>query len=124
MSVHVKLEERLCRAWVTVLPEPETATVAETLLRVTKERPVLGSWDWIIDTRNPHAKATLEEIDSIATAFNAVASQQSYTIFISEDPATYDRCALLGPKFRHRRHLVARSANEAISLLPIGLQSI
>lgn len=124
MNAQVKMDEGLCRVWVTVLPEPETATVAETVLRVTKQRPVLGRWDWIIDIRNPHARATPEEFDSIAAAFNAVTSHQCCTIFISHDPTTYERCALLDRKFRHRRHLVARSVAEATSLLPDGLRSI
>lgn len=124
MSIQVKLEEGLRRAWVTVLPEPETTTVAATVLRLTEQRPALGGWDWVIDTRNPHAQATPEEIDSIAAAFNAVTSRQSYTIFISHDPATYDRCAVLGRKFRDRRHLVARSVAEARSLLPHSMHSI
>ena len=124
MCIRVKLDEGLRRAWVTVLPEPQTTTVAETVLRATSQRPILGSWDWIIDTRNPHAQATPEEIDSIAAAFNAVTSKQSYTIFISYDPGTYDRCALLARKFHHRRHLVARSVAEAKGLLPLSMRSI
>ena len=124
MSIQVKLDEGLRRAWVTVLPEPQTTTVAETVLRLTQRRPALGSWDWIIDTRNPHAQATPEEIDGIAAAFNAVTSKQSYTIFISHDPATYGRCALLSRKFSDRRHLVARTVAEASSLLPYSMHSI
>lgn len=124
MSIQVNLDEGLRQAWVTVLLEPETTTVAETVLRLTGQRPLLGSWDWIIDTRNPHAQATPGEIDSIAAAFNAVTRKQSYTIFISHDPATYGRCALLGRKFLHRRHLVARSVAEARSLLPQGMSSV
>ncbi|MDQ3125199.1 MAG: hypothetical protein M3Q74_06280 [Pseudomonadota bacterium] len=124
MSITVKLDEGLHRVWVTVLPEPQTSTVAETVLRLTRQRPVLGRWDWVIDTRNPHAQATPEEIDSIAATFNAVRSKQSYTIFVSTDPATYDRCALMARKFLDRRHLVARSLGEAISLLPQNMHSI
>lgn len=124
MSIRIKLDEALRRAWVTVLPEPQTATVAETVLQLTKQRPVLGSWDWIIDTRNPHELATHEEIDRIATAFNAVRTRQGYTIFISHDSATYDRCAILGRKFLDRRHLVVRSVAEAERLLPENLHSI
>ena len=124
MSIEVRLDEGLRRAWVTVLPVPETNTVADTVLRLTAQRPVLGSWDWIFDVRNTHAQATPEEIDSIAAAFNSVTSKQSYTIFVSHDPATYDRCALLGRKFLHRRHLVARSVAEARRLLPQSMHSI
>ena len=120
----VKLEEGLRRAWIKVLAEPETTTVAETVLKLTGQRPVLGSWDWIIDIRNPHAQATPEEIESIAQAFNAVTSEQSYTIFISRDPGTYDRCALMGRKFVRRRHLVARTETEALNLLPQTMHSI
>ena len=121
MSVLVKLDESLRQVWVTVLPEPQTATVAETLLRLTKQRPVLGSWDWIIDTRNPHELATVEELDRIAAAFNAVTTQPRHTIFISLQSSTYDRCAILGRKFRNRRHLVARTPGEAEALLPPSL---
>ncbi|GAA0870763.1 hypothetical protein GCM10009116_26000 [Brevundimonas basaltis] len=124
MSIDVKLNEGLRRASVTVLPGPQTKTVADAVLGLTTKRPALGGWDWIIDIRNPHVQATLEEIESIAAAFNAATSQQSYTIFISNDPGTYDRCALLGPKFVRRRHLVATSMAEALSLLPINMQSI
>lgn len=124
MTIQVKLDEGLRRAWITVLPEQETTTVAETVLRLTEQRPVLGSWDWIIDTRHPHTAATPAEIDSIAAAFNAATTKQSYTIFISHDPATYGRCALLGRKFLLRRHLVARSLAEATSLLPYEMPSV
>lgn len=124
MCIQVRLEEGLRRAWLTVLPEPETSTVAATVLRLTAKRPALGGWDWIIDTRNPHAQATPEELDCIAGAFNAMTSQQSYTIFISNDPATYDRCALLAQKFLNRRHLVAQSEAEARGLLPLTMHSI
>lgn len=124
MSVHVKLEEGLKRAWLTVLPEPQTTTVAATILQLTKQRPILGSWDWIIDIREPHAQATSEELDNIASAFNAVTSKQSYTIFVSNDPSAHDRCALLAQKFLYRRHLVAHSAAEAMALLPKMMHSI
>ena len=124
MSVKVELDEGLRRAWVTVLPGPQTETVADAVLSLTKQRPKLGGWDWIIDTRHPHAQATPEEIENIASAFNAMTSQQSYTIFISRDPATYERCAILGRKFFHRRHLVAHSIAEAKALLPQSIASI
>ena len=124
MSVQIKIDENLHRVWLTALPEPQTATVAETVLRLTRQRPILGNWDWIIDTRNPHAQATPDEIDEIATAFNTVKSEQSYTIFVSTDPATYDRCAVMGRKFLGRRHLVARSPGDALGLLPHSMHSI
>lgn len=124
MCIRVKLDEGLYRAWVTVLPEPQTSTVAETIVRLTSQRPALGGWDWIIDTRNPHAQATPEEIETIAAAFNAATSKQSYTIFISNDPGTYERCAVLGRKFQHRHHLVARSVAQATSLLPDAIRAI
>lgn len=124
MSIEVKLDEGLRRAFLTIPPGPSGDTVADRVLRLTGQRPALGGWDWIIDIRNPHVQATLEEIESIAAAFNAATSKQSYTIFISNDPATYDRCALLGPKFVHRQHLVAGSVAEAHRLLPVSMQSI
>ena len=124
MSVHVKLEEGLKRAWLTVLPEPQATTVAATILQLTTLRPALGSWDWIIDIRKPHAQATSEELDTIAAAFNAVTSEQSYTIFVSNDPSAHDRCALLAQKFLYRRHLVAQSAADAKALLPKMMHSI
>ena len=124
MCIRVNLEEGLRQVWLTVLPEPQIATVAEVMLQLTSRRPPLGGWDWIIDTRNPHVKATLGEIEIIAQAFNAFTHQQSYTIFISDDPRTYDRCALLSRKFRLRRHLLARSVTEAKGLLPSIMPSI
>ena len=124
MSIEVKLEESLRRAWVTVLPEPQTTTVAEVVLRLTKQRPGMGGWDWIIDVRNPHVRATPDEIDCMAAAFNAATSEQSFTIFISNDPATYGRCAIMGRKFVKRRHLMVASVAEAKSLLPLAMQSI
>ena len=124
MSVQVNLHEGLKRDWVTALPEPQTATVAATILQLTKQRPTLGGWDWIIDIREPHAEATAEELDSIAAAFNAFTVSQSYTIFVSTDPATHDRCELLAQKFLNRRHLVAQSIAEARCLLPVTMHSI
>lgn len=124
MSVQVNLEEGLKRAWVTALPGSQTTTVAATILQLTTLRPTLGGWDWIIDIREPHAQATAEELDSIAAAFNAFTSNQSYTIFLSNDPAIHERCALIAQKFFHRRHLVARSVAEARNLLPTALHSI
>ena len=124
MSIQIKLDEGLRRVWVTVLPERQTTTVAEAAVQLIEQRQVLGSWDWIIDTRNPHAVATSEEFDRLAAAFNAVRTKQSYTIFISQESASYDRCAILGRKFLDRQHLVARSLSEAQSLLPQSIDII
>jgi len=119
MSTEVKLDEARRRVLVTVLPGPETTTVADTALSLTRDRPALGAWDWVIDTRNPHTKATLEEVEAIAAAFNAVGGDKGHTIFVSHDPVTYQRCALMQRKFNGRRHLVARSPLEAERLLPL-----
>lgn len=124
MCIRQNLDEGLQRVWLTVLPAPQTATVAETVLRLIRQRPILGSWDWIIDLRAPHEKATPDELDQIATAFNAARSKQSYTIFISADPLTRDRCTLMDTKFLDRRNLVARTPEEAESLLPRSMRSI
>lgn len=124
MSTRVTLDESLQRVVVTVLPDPPGDTVAETVLRLTSPRPELGGWDWIIDIRNPHDKATPEELDLIAAAFNAARSRQSYTIFVSEDPATYDRCALMELKFLNRWHLVAKTPAQAMALLPWTMPTI
>ena len=110
--------------WVIAVVTPPTVTVAETVLRLTKQRPALGSWDWIFDIREPHEKATADELDQIARAFNAAWSKQSYTIFVSDDPATYDRCAVMALKFLDRRHLVAKTMAEAKALLPWTMPSI
>lgn len=124
MSTHAFIDESLQRVFVAVLPEPPSETVAETVLRLTGKRPELGGWDWIIDIRNPHEKATLEELDLIAEAFNAARSRQGYTVFVSEDPATYARCALMELKFLDRRHLVAKSPAQALALLPWTMAAI
>lgn len=124
MSTRVTMDESLKRVFVTVLSTPPSDTVAETVLRLTNQRPELGGWDWTIDIRNPHDKATTEQLDQIAAAFNAARSRQSYTIFISDDPATYDRCALMELKFLNRRHLVANSPSQALALLPRNMPTI
>lgn len=124
MSNQVKLDEGLQRVVVTVLPVYQTTTVAETVLRLTQQRPELGSWDWIIDIRNPHEKATPEELAQIAAAFNAARSKQSFTIFVSDDPATHDRCAVMELKFLDRCHFVARTMAEAQALIPPIFPSI
>lgn len=124
MSTQVKLDEGLRRVVITALPLPQTTTVAETILRLIERRPELGGWDWIIDIRNPHEKATPEELGQIAAAFNAARSKQSFTVFVSDDPATYDRCALMELKFLDRCHLVAKTMAEAHALIPRTLPSI
>lgn len=124
MSTSVKVNEALRRVIVTVLPGPQTRTVADAVLDLTRGRPELGGWDWIIDVRNPHDLATPEELSQIAAAFNAARSKQSFTIFVSEDPATYDRCALMGTQFRDRCHLVATTLKQAEALLPRPMMSI
>ena len=124
MTTQFSLDESLKRAVVTVMPGLQTTTVAETVLRLTKQRPALGGWDWIFDIRAPHEKATADELDQIARAFNAAWSKQSYTIFVSDDPATYDRCAVMALKFLDRRHLVAKTMAEAKALLPWTMPSI
>lgn len=87
MSV-VNHHEGLKRAWGTVLPAPQTATVVATILRLTNQRPTLGAWNWIIDIREPYAQATAEELERLGAVFNAFTVPQSYTIFASNDPAT------------------------------------
>lgn len=124
MTTQYSLNQSLKRAVVTVMPGPQSTTVAETVLRLTKQRPELGSWDWIFDIRAPHEKATPEELDQIARAFNTARNKQSYTIFVSDDPATYDRCAMLELKFLDRRHLVAKTMAQAEALLPWTMASI
>jgi hypothetical protein len=118
MSIQVKLDEGLRRVFISVPRARRPTKVADTVLRLTRHRRELGSWDWVIDTRNPFEPATPEEIDRIAAAFNAVHSRQSYTIFISLNPATNDRCTELDLKFQNRRHLVARTLTEAKALIP------
>ncbi len=124
MSPRVTLNESLKRAVVTVLPRLQTTTVAETILRLTEQRPELGSWDWIIDIRAPHEKATADELDQISQAFNAAWSKQSYTVFISDDPTTHDRCALMDTKFNDRRNLVAKTMAEAEALIPRSMARV
>ncbi|WP_299175777.1 hypothetical protein [uncultured Brevundimonas sp.] len=118
MSTKVTIEEGLKRVVVTVLPRPQTVTVADTVLRQLARRPELGGWDWILDIRAPHEKATPEELDLIAAAFNAARSKQSYTIFISEDPIAFERCRIMDVKFHDRRHLVAKDMEAAQALIP------
>lgn len=118
MSIDIKLDRGIRRVWLTVLAEPQTTTVAETTVQLVKQHPAVASWDWIIDIRNPHAKATPKEMDSVFSAFSAKGEEGHFTIFVSNDTSAYDLCALLGRKFPHRRYLAARSRAEAEALLP------
>lgn len=124
MSTRVAVEERLKRVVVTVLPRLPSVTVAETVLSHLARRPELGGWDWIFDIRAPHDKATPEELDQIAAAFNAARSKQSYTIFISEDPVAFERCRIMDVKFLDRRHLVARDMRAAKALIGRTLPTV
>lgn len=125
MSIQVNLDEGLRQVVVTVQRAPQPTKVAESVLRLTSQRPELGGWDWIIDTRNPFEQATPQELDEIASAFNAARSKQSYTIFVSHDVAgTSERCGQLDLKFLDRRHLVAKTLTEAKHLIPRTMRSI
>lgn len=124
MSVDIKLDRGIRRVWLTVLAEPQTIPVAETAVQLVKQHPAVADWDWIIDIRNPHAKATSNEMDSIVSAFSSKADAGGFTIFVSNDTSAYDLCALLGRTFPHRRYLAARSRAEAEALLPQRMQTI
>ncbi|WP_339933446.1 hypothetical protein [uncultured Brevundimonas sp.] len=118
MSTRFKLDEGRKRIIVTVLPQPRTTTVADTVISLLEQRAEVGAWDWIFDIRVPHAKATPDELDRIAAAFNAVRSKQSYTIFVSDDPIAHERCRIMDTKFLDRRHLVASTMRAATALIP------
>jgi len=124
MTTTTQISERLQRVVVAVAPGPETETVAQTVLRLLAARPELGGWDWVLDIRNPHEKASLDELEQIAAAFNQRTASMAYTIFVSSAPATYDRCALLGARFQRRCHLVARDMAEVERLLPQAISFI
>lgn len=124
MSTTFKLDEGRQRVTVTVLPRPQTTTVAETVISLLEHRAEVGAWDWIFDIRAPHAKATSDELDRIAAAFNAVRSRQSYTIFISDDPVARERCRIMDTKFLDRRHLVAGTMRAATALIPRTLATV
>lgn len=124
MSVDIKLERGVRRVWLTVLAEPPTTTVAETAVQLVKQHPAVAGWDWIIDLRISHAKATPKEMDSIVSAFSAKDGEGCFTIFVSNDTSAYDLCALLGRNLPHRRYLAARSRAEAKALLPQRTQRI
>ncbi|HZV83665.1 MAG TPA: hypothetical protein VFF48_01650 [Brevundimonas sp.] len=124
MTTSTHISERLRRVVVAVKACAETETVGQTVLRLLKARPELGGWDWVLDIRNPHEKASLEELEEIASAFNERTSTMAYTVFVSSDPGTYDRCALLGARFQRRCHLVARDMAEVERLLPQAMSFI
>ncbi len=124
MSVDIKLDRGKRRVWLTVLAEPQTITVAQTAVQLVKQHPAVASWDWVIDVRNPHAKATPEELDSIVSAFGMKGGEGGFTIFITSDTSVYDLCAQLGRNFPHRRYLAVRSLAEAEALLPQRTQTI
>ena len=92
--------------------------MAATLLTLIGRRPNIAGWDWIIDVRCAHQQATPSEIEQIAAAFNGATSSQGFVIYVSEDPASHDRCAMIAPKFRNRCFLVAQTLSSAKSLLP------
>ncbi|MGQ3040094.1 MAG: hypothetical protein ACT6TH_03190 [Brevundimonas sp.] len=123
MGAVVSLAEAERRVVVTATTQPG-ATVAATILDWLARRPAIAGWDWIIDVRCAHLQATPMEIDQIATAFNAATSSQAFVIYVSEDPATHERCAQIAPKFRNRCFLVARTLTSAKSLLPRIMQII
>nr|WP_295236699.1 hypothetical protein [uncultured Brevundimonas sp.] len=109
---------------ITAKTADRTPTVAETVLQIIGRRPDLGRWDWIFDLREPHEKATTEQLDQIAQVFNAVRGERSYTVFVSRDPETYARCALMDLKFLDRRHIVAPTMAEAEALIPRVVPSV
>ncbi|WP_426051726.1 hypothetical protein [Brevundimonas sp. SL161] len=104
-------------------PQPGI-TVAATILDLLDRRPKIAGWDWIIDVRCAYQQATPSEIDQIAAAFNRATSRQGFVIYVSEDPASHDRCAMIAPKFRNRCFLVAHTLSSAKLLLPRIMPSI
>ena len=124
MSVDIKLDRGIRRVWLAVLAEPQTITVAETAVQLVKQHPAVANWDWIIDVRNPHAKASPKEMDSIVSAFSMKGDEGGFTIFVTKDTSVYDLCAQLGRNFLHRRYLAVGSLAEAEALLPQRTQTI
>ena len=124
MTTSTQISERLRRVVVAVKAAPETETVGQTVIRLLEARPELGGWDWVLDIRNPHEKASLEELEQIAAASNQRTSSMAYTVFVSQDPGTYDRLPLLGARFQRRCHLVARDMAEVERLLPQAMSFI
>lgn len=108
---------------VAASPEPGT-TVAATILDLLNRRPEIAGWDWIIDVRCAHQQAAPSEIDQIAAALNGATSRQGFVIYVSEDPASHARCAMIHPKFRNRCFLVAHTLSSAKLLLPRAMPSI
>ncbi|MDQ3125041.1 MAG: hypothetical protein M3Q74_05480 [Pseudomonadota bacterium] len=124
MSIDIKLVRGMRQVWLTVLAGPQTTTVAESAVQLVKQHPAVASWDWIIDLRNPPAKGTPKDMDSIVSAFSDKGDEGGFTIFVSNHTSAYDLCAVLGRKFPHRRYLAARSRAEAEALLPQRTQTI
>ena len=120
----MKLDEGQHRAWFAVLPVAQTRTIASILLEQISLRPNLASWDWLIDIRNTHIQSSRNELEELVAAANVPTRELRYTIFITPDAASYEWCALLGRRFRYRRHLVAASATDAVKLLPRATPSI
>lgn len=118
------IDENRRRIVITAKTADRTPTVAETVLQIIGRRPDLGRWDWIFDIREPHEKATTEPLDQIAEVFNAMRGERSYTIFVSSDPETYARCALMDLKFLDRRHIVAPTRKEAEALITTVVPSV
>ena len=124
MSIQTKLDERLSRAFVTVMPDTQTATVVSVILQLVKRRPTLVNWDWIIDLREPSLASTADELSELVALFDTTTGDTRSTIFISTDAALYDWCARLSRMVRNRRHLVVSAIADAIRLLPAPTPSI
>ncbi|WP_284876977.1 hypothetical protein [Brevundimonas sp. MEB006b] len=118
------IDENRRRIVITAKTADRTPTVAETVLQIIGRRPDLGRWEWIFDIREPHEKATTEQLDQITEVFNVVCGEHSCTIFVSSDPETYARCALMDLKFIDRRHIVAPTMKEGEALIPRVVPSV
>ncbi len=119
-----RIDEGVQFVIVSARTDPASPTVAETILGLLKRRPEMGGWDWIIDLSRPFERAKPEEIDQISRAFNAMRSRQAYTVFISVESETWDRCRELDKRFLDRVHLVAPTMAAARALLPVSMRSI
>ena len=124
MSIQTKLDGRLRRVWVTVLPDAQAATVVSVILQLVKVRPALTDWDWVVDLRNPSAASNKEELEQLVAVFNNASADMRYTVFISTDPGLYDWCARLGRMVGNRRHLVVSGMADAVRLLPAPMPTI
>lgn len=124
MSTEFKLDEGLQRAIVMARAGARQPTVADTILTLLKRRPDLGAWDWIFDLRQPFERATPEELEQIARAFNAARSRQSYTVFISDDPETRERSRLMDTLFLDRKHVVVADLRAAHAAIPAVMRAI